>query len=134
MTAVSETKTGLVLRGGSVETNPGEVLLEQPFDPFLWRQQTVRFNAESSGKTDQLQIGHATNVGFDFRDDVLADVPAQPSASRRKHRLGEPLFLAKGLQADTDDVLGSGHLPILEVDRRDLSRSIASDSGRLMDL
>ena len=124
----------LVLRRGSVKSDPGEVLLEQPFDPFPWGQQTVRVEAQGSGKANQFKIGHAPNVGFDFCDDVLADVPAQPAASRRKHRLGEPLFLAKGLQADTDDVLGSGHLPILEVDRRDLSRSIASDSGRLMDL
>ena len=84
-------------------------------------------NAKRTTKKDQLKVSDPAGVGFDLRDGVTGDVPAQPLAFCRECRLREAAFVSKAADLFTDDIFADATIlapPLSEKKTMNFFRSI----------
>jgi len=72
------------------------------------RKQILLLHLQRLRQIHHFRIFDAANLGFDFGDRVLPDVPTSVRATRRQHGLGQALAVANLSHDRADDVLGSG--------------------------
>ena len=86
---------------------PKNVLRRQRGSPAR-REQVLLLHLQCLRQINHFRIFDAADLGFDFGNRVLSDVPTGVGAARRQHGLRQPLAVANFSHDRADDVLRSG--------------------------